>query len=132
MNLTLHVWRQKSPSDAGRMVEYALPGISPDMSFLEMLDTLNETLMRRGEEPVAFDHDCREGICGSCDLMIDGLAHGPERATTSLPAAHAELRRRRRTSTWSRGGPRRSPCSRTCAWTGRRWTASSRRAGSWA
>jgi succinate dehydrogenase / fumarate reductase iron-sulfur subunit len=83
MNLTLHIWRQKSRTDAGKMTPYALDGVSPDMSFLEMLDTLNEKLIRQGEEPVAFDHDCREGICGSCSMMINGLAHGPERATTA-------------------------------------------------
>ena len=83
MKLTLHVWRQKSRTTAGRMVTYSLDGISPDMSFLEMLDTLNEQLIHKGEEPVAFDHDCREGICGSCAMMINGLAHGPERATTA-------------------------------------------------
>ncbi|HEY1190123.1 MAG TPA: succinate dehydrogenase/fumarate reductase iron-sulfur subunit [Gemmata sp.] len=83
MKLTLRVWRQKSRTAAGQMVQYALDGISPDMSFLEMLDTLNEQLIRKGEEPVAFDHDCREGICGSCAMMINGLAHGPEKATTT-------------------------------------------------
>ena len=65
------------------MVAYPLDGVSPDMSFLEILDTLNEQLIRKGEEPVAFDHDCREGICGSCDMMINGTAHGPERGTTT-------------------------------------------------
>jgi succinate dehydrogenase / fumarate reductase iron-sulfur subunit len=83
MKVTLHVWRQKSRTDAGRMVTYPLDGVSPDMSFLEMLDTLNEQLIKKGEEPVAFDHDCREGICGSCAMMINGQAHGPERATTT-------------------------------------------------
>jgi succinate dehydrogenase / fumarate reductase, iron-sulfur subunit len=83
MKLTLHVWRQKSRTDAGRMVRYHLDGISPDMSFLEMLDTLNEQLTHKGEEPIAFDHDCREGICGMCSMMINGMAHGPERATTT-------------------------------------------------
>ncbi|MCS6866354.1 MAG: succinate dehydrogenase/fumarate reductase iron-sulfur subunit [Gemmataceae bacterium] len=83
MKLTLHIWRQKSRTDPGRLVTYRVEGISPDMSFLEMLDTLNEQLIRRGEEPVAFDHDCREGICGSCAMMINGMAHGPERATTT-------------------------------------------------
>ena len=83
MKLTLHIWRQKSRTAAGQMVAYPLDGVSPDMSFLEMLDTLNEQLIRKGEEPVAFDHDCREGICGSCAMMINGLAHGPERATTA-------------------------------------------------
>jgi succinate dehydrogenase / fumarate reductase iron-sulfur subunit len=82
MNLTLQVWRQKDSKSAGKMVEYKVSNISPDMSFLEMLDTLNQDLVRRGEEPVVFDHDCREGICGSCGLMVDGLAHGPDAGTT--------------------------------------------------
>jgi succinate dehydrogenase / fumarate reductase iron-sulfur subunit len=83
MKLTLHIWRQKSRTAAGRMVSYPIDNISPDMSFLEMLDQLNERLVKEGEEPVAFDHDCREGICGSCAMMINGLAHGPELATTA-------------------------------------------------
>jgi succinate dehydrogenase / fumarate reductase iron-sulfur subunit len=82
MNLTLQVWRQKDARAAGRMVRYDMPDVSPDMSFLEMLDVLNERLMAKGEEPVAFDHDCREGICGTCGFMINGIAHGPKRATT--------------------------------------------------
>jgi succinate dehydrogenase / fumarate reductase, iron-sulfur subunit len=82
VNLTLHIWRQAGPSAPGRMVRYDAPDISPDMSFLEMLDVLNERLLERGEEPIAFDHDCREGICGICSLMVSGVAHGPERATT--------------------------------------------------
>ena len=83
MKLTLHVWRQTSPADPGRMVAYKLGAVSPDMSFLEMLDVLNEQLVHQGEEPVAFDHDCREGICGSCAMMINGQAHGPERGATT-------------------------------------------------
>ena len=83
LNLTLKVWRQKGPKDAGRMVTYPAPGISPDMSFLEMLDVVNERLMEKGEEPFAFDHDCREGICGSCGAMVNGVAHGPRSATTA-------------------------------------------------
>lgn len=83
MRLTLHVWRQKNRTAPGQMVTYPLDGVSPDMSFLEMLDVLNEQLIKKGEEPVAFDQDCREGICGSCALMINGQAHGPERATTA-------------------------------------------------
>ena len=83
MNLTLHVWRQAGPSAPGKMVRYDAADISPDMSFLEMLDVLNERLMERGEEPIAFDHDCREGICGSCSLMINGVAHGPSRGTAT-------------------------------------------------
>jgi succinate dehydrogenase iron-sulfur subunit len=77
MDLVLRIWRQKDRGAVGRLVEYPLEGVSPDMSFLEMLDVLNEELQGRGEEPVAFDHDCREGICGSCGMMIDGVAHGP-------------------------------------------------------
>ena len=76
MRLTLRIWRQKDPSVKGRMVTYHLEGISPDMSFLEMLDVLNEQLILAGDDPVAFDHDCREGICGMCGVMINGLAHG--------------------------------------------------------
>jgi succinate dehydrogenase / fumarate reductase iron-sulfur subunit len=82
MNLILHVWRQKSAADAGRMVRYEAKGVNPDMSFLEMLDVLNDELQSRGEEPIAFDHDCREGICGMCGFMINGVAHGPQRGTT--------------------------------------------------
>ena len=79
MNLILHIWRQPSPGVPGAMVRYEARDISPDTSFLEMLDVLNERLMERGEAPIAFDHDCREGICGSCSLMINGVAHGPSR-----------------------------------------------------
>jgi len=82
MNLTLHVWRQRNASEKGRMVRYDLPEVNPEMSFLEMLDVLNEGLIAKGEEPVAFDHDCREGICGMCGFMINGAAHGPQRGTT--------------------------------------------------
>lgn len=83
MNLRLRVWRQAGPSEPGRMVEYDAPGVSPDMSFLEMLDVVNEQLTEAGEEPIAFDHDCREGICGSCSLMINGAAHGPMKGTAT-------------------------------------------------
>ncbi|GGB82248.1 succinate dehydrogenase [Knoellia flava] len=82
MNLTLKIWRQSGPDDKGRLVTYRVSDISPDMSFLEMLDVLNEELNAKGEEPIAFDSDCREGICGMCGLMISGHAHGPERTTT--------------------------------------------------
>jgi succinate dehydrogenase / fumarate reductase iron-sulfur subunit len=83
MNLTLHVWRQPNAGSPGRMVEYHARDISPDMSFLEMLDVVNEGLIMKGESPIAFDHDCREGICGSCGMMINGVAHGPHRATAT-------------------------------------------------
>jgi len=83
MNLKLRVWRQPGPTATGRMVEYDAPDISPDMSFLEMLDVVNERLTEAGDEPIAFDHDCREGICGSCSLMINGAAHGPMKATAT-------------------------------------------------
>ena len=83
MDFTLHVWRQKNRSDHGYMATYAVQDIRPDMSFLEMLDIVNEQLMGEGEEPIAFDHDCREGICGSCSLVINGIAHGPTPGTTT-------------------------------------------------
>ena len=82
MKLTLHVWRQPNPSSAGRMVRYEANDVNPDMSMLEVLDVLNEELILKGEEPIAFEHDCREGICGSCGFMINGIAHGPLPATT--------------------------------------------------
>lgn len=83
MKLTLKIWRQKNAQDKGAIVEYKIDDISPDMSFLEMLDVLNEQLNNKGEDPVAFDHDCREGICGMCSLFINGEAHGPDRAVTT-------------------------------------------------
>ena len=83
MNLTLRIWRQPAPNAPGRLIEYQATEISPDMSFLEMLDAVNEGLVEGGEVPIAFDHDCREGICGSCSLMINGVAHGPMRGTAS-------------------------------------------------
>jgi succinate dehydrogenase / fumarate reductase iron-sulfur subunit len=83
MNLTLKVWRQKNSKAAGKFVTYKTDEISPDMSFLEMLDVVNESLVKKKEDPIQFDHDCREGICGSCDLMINGRPHGPKKATTT-------------------------------------------------
>ena len=83
MNLTLHVWRQPNADAPGAMKTYQANSISEDMSFLEMLDVVNEGLIANGEDPIAFDHDCREGICGMCGLVINGVAHGPERATTT-------------------------------------------------
>jgi len=83
MNLTLHVWRQAGREAPGKMVTYDARDISPDMSFLEMLDVVNEGLTQRGEVPIAFDHDCREGICGMCSLMINGVAHGPMKGTAT-------------------------------------------------
>ena len=82
MRLKLHVWRQKGPDAPGRLVAYDVPDASEHMSFLELLDVLNERLIERGEEPIAFDHDCREGICGSCGFVISGVAHGPAPQTT--------------------------------------------------
>jgi len=83
VNLTLQIWRQRGPETPGGFKTYQVDGISEDMSFLEMLDVLNERLTRQGEEPVEFDHDCREGICGSCGVMIDGQAHGPQQGTAT-------------------------------------------------
>jgi succinate dehydrogenase / fumarate reductase, iron-sulfur subunit len=83
MNLTLHVWRQKNAQDKGQMKSYQATNISEHSSFLEMLDVVNEGLIQKGDEPIAFDHDCREGICGSCSMMINGIPHGPQRATTT-------------------------------------------------
>jgi succinate dehydrogenase / fumarate reductase iron-sulfur subunit len=83
VKLTLHVWRQKDARDAGRMVKYQVEGVSDHASFLEMLDILNQQLIRRGEEPVAFDSDCREGICGTCGVMINGRPHGGHHGTTT-------------------------------------------------
>jgi succinate dehydrogenase / fumarate reductase iron-sulfur subunit len=82
ISLTLHVWRQPGPGRPGAMVRYDAPDISTEMSFLEMLDVVNEGIIKGGGDPIAFDHDCREGICGMCGLMINGIAHGPQRATT--------------------------------------------------
>lgn len=83
MNLTLYVWRQKGPDEAGRLEQYEAKDVSSDMSFLEMLDVLNEDLIKNGKEPVAFDHDCREGICGMCSQVINGVPHGPSGKTTT-------------------------------------------------
>lgn len=83
MNLTLHIWRQTDAHSPGRMVTYEARDVSPDMSFLEMIDVLNEQLARQGEDPIAFDSDCREGICGTCSLVINGVPHGPQRGTTA-------------------------------------------------
>jgi succinate dehydrogenase / fumarate reductase, iron-sulfur subunit len=83
MRLTLHVWRQKNAQSEGRLVTYQVPHVDPDMSFLEMLDVLNEELVGKGEEPIAFDYDCREGICGTCSLVINGRPHGPERGAAT-------------------------------------------------
>lgn len=83
MKITLNVWRQENVTTPGRFVTYQAPHVSPDMSFLEMLDVVNQDLILKGEEPIAFDHDCREGICGACSLMINGIAHGPEGGTTA-------------------------------------------------
>jgi succinate dehydrogenase / fumarate reductase iron-sulfur subunit len=83
LNLTLHIWRQAGPDQAGRMETYEMPGVNEHMSFLEMLDVLNERLIEAGKDPVAFDHDCREGICGTCGVVINGVPHGPHFRTTT-------------------------------------------------
>ncbi|HLK67378.1 MAG TPA: succinate dehydrogenase/fumarate reductase iron-sulfur subunit [Bryobacteraceae bacterium] len=82
MRIILHIWRQRNANDTGRMVRYEVPDVNHEMSFLEMLDVLNEALIAKNEEPVAFDHDCREGICGMCGCMVNGVAHGPLPGTT--------------------------------------------------
>ncbi|ODS56068.1 MAG: hypothetical protein ABS36_06470 [Acidobacteria bacterium SCN 69-37] len=82
MRIHLRIWRQNGPTDQGRFENHTVESVSPDMSFLEMLDTLNETLIRQGQEPVAFDSDCREGICGTCGFLVDGQPHGPDPCTT--------------------------------------------------
>ncbi len=83
MKVTLRIWRQKNAAVAGELVTYEVHNVVPEMSFVEMLDVLNQVLIAKGEEPVAFDHDCREGICGMCSLVINGIPHGPEGATTT-------------------------------------------------
>ncbi len=83
MKVKLNVWRQKNAATPGKMARYEANDVNPDMSFLEMLDVVNEDLVTKGEEPIAFDHDCREGICGMCSLVIDGVPHGPHRHTTT-------------------------------------------------
>jgi succinate dehydrogenase / fumarate reductase iron-sulfur subunit len=83
MNLTLKIWRQKNANESGKIVEYKVNEVSPDMSFLEMIDVLNNDLVEKGDDPVAFDHDCREGICGMCSMFINGEAHGPNRGVTT-------------------------------------------------
>jgi succinate dehydrogenase / fumarate reductase iron-sulfur subunit len=82
VRLQLKIWRQAGPTQAGRLVDYVADGVSPDMSFLEMLDVVNEGLVKRGEDAIAFDSDCREGICGMCSLVVNGIPHGPDRGTT--------------------------------------------------
>ena len=82
MRIILHVWRQRNAGERGRLVRYEVPNVNQEMSFLEMLDVLNEDLFARGEDPIAFDHDCREGICGMCGFMVSGVAHGPVKGTT--------------------------------------------------
>src|SRR6187401_3122684 len=83
MKVNLKVWRQKNAKTEGKLVDYTVDGVNPDMSFLEMVDVLNEHLVTKNEDPVAFDHDCREGICGMCSMYINGRAHGPWHATTT-------------------------------------------------
>src|SRR4249920_737854 len=83
MRLKLHIWRQANTDTAGQFIDYEMNDVSEEMSFLEMLDVLNEQLITAGKDPVAFDHDCREGICGACGMVINGEPHGPRKATTT-------------------------------------------------
>ncbi len=92
MRLTLHVWRQSGPSDAGRFETYEAADVGADMSFLEMLDVVNERLIKEGSEPIAFEHDCREGICGACGMMINGVPHGPKSMTATCELHMREFR----------------------------------------
>ena len=126
VDLNLKVWRQAGPDAAGRFETYEMRDVSAEMSFLELFDVLNEQLTREGEEPVAFDHDCREGICGSCAMMINGRAHGPEQRHGDLPAAPAQAAATARPSPSSRGARPASRSSRTSRSTAARSTASSR------
>ena len=118
LDLTLRIWRQAGPASTGAMVQYAVPGVSEDMSFLEMLDLLNERLITKGEEPVAFEHDCREGICGSCGLMINGQAHGPQLVTRGIRCVLANSSTRGRLEFMNRDDAttRASARSRMAAW----------------
>ena len=101
MKLTLKVWRQKNSQSEGKFVEYQLDNVSEGSSFLEMLDILSEQQVAKGEEPIAFDHDCREGICGMCSMTINGVPHGPQRGTTAYnPNAPAHRQRRTRNRQW--------------------------------
>ncbi len=102
MKITLRIWRQPSPEADGRMVNYHLDDVSPDRSFLEMLDVLNERLILDREDPVSFDHDCREGICGSCGVVVNGQAHGPIQTTVASCICARSTTATRLTS--SRGG----------------------------
>src|SRR4051795_24195 len=104
LHLTLNVWRQSEAGGEGKLVTYDVPDINEDMSFLEMLDILNDRLLAQGEEPIAFEHDCREGICGSCGVMINGQAHGSQRGHAPGPTARPTARS---------GAPPRVSC--TCA-----------------
>ena len=118
MKLKLHVWRQKNAKTNGKMVTYDAPNVSPHMSFLEMLDVVNEDLIAKGEEPIAFEHDCREGICGSCSLMINGVAHGPQKATTTCQL-HMRSFKDGDEIYISRGAPKHSQLLRILLLTGR-------------
>ena len=145
MNLTLKVWRQQDAKRPGKFVTYQVQGVTPDMSFLEMLDLLNEDLQTKGEAPVAFEHDCREGICGSCGFLINGVAHGGHRGTTvcqlsmrffkdgdSLDAgAVARARRFPCCATWPSIAPRSTASSRPAASSARPPAARRTRTRSW-
>ena len=112
MRLILHIWRQRNASEKGRMVRYEAGDVNPDMSFLEMLDVLNERLIEKGEDPIAFDHDCREGICGMCGMMINGKAHGGFKGTT-VCQLHMRHFKDGDELYLERGAPRRFRSSRT-------------------
>ena len=129
MRIVLNIWRQKGPRAEGKLVRYEVPDVNPNMSFLEMLDVLNERLITSGEEPVAFDSDCREGICGTCGFMISGIAHGPLPATTvcQLHMRHFNDGDELVLEPWRASA---FPLVRTWSWTAAPSTASSRPAAS--
>jgi succinate dehydrogenase / fumarate reductase, iron-sulfur subunit len=128
LSLTLKIWRQKNATSAGSFETYAMKDVSTHMSFLEMLDVLNETLITQGKDPVAFDHDCREGICGTCGMMINGRPHGPMKATTTC---QLHMRSFKDGATWWSTGPRSTGSSKRAASSARTPARRPRRTRCW-
>ena len=130
MKITLRVWRQSAPTSSGSFETYVSNDVSPSMSFLDMLDLINEDLIEQGREPIAFDHDCREGICGSCGFVVNGVPHGPQARKRPPVSCTCESSRTAPNCGSSHGGPPLSPSSKTWSSTGGRSTESSRRVAS--